>query len=85
MLFGYIKDFSIRYNYIDLKTNKVFKSFDSDLKRVQWLRNLSLESLLIVSKEMKLEEIKVPWYENNFELVKLVFPFIIVLYFFIGY
>lgn len=80
MLFGYIKDFSIRYNYIDLKTNKVFKSFDSDSKRVQWLRNLSLESLLIVSKEMKLEEIKIPWYENNFELVKLVFPFVIVLF-----
>lgn len=80
MLFGYIKDYTVKYVYRDEKTNQIVKSFDSYEQKLKWLSSFTSDQLAEMLWGLRQEEIKVPWYENNFELVKLVFPFVIVLF-----
>ena len=80
MLFGYIKDYTVKYVYRDEKTNKIVKSFNSYEQKLKWLSFFTNDQLIDMLWGLRQEEIKVPWYENNFELVKLVFPFVIFFY-----
>lgn len=84
MLFGYIKDYTVKYVYRDDKTNQIVKSFNSYEQKFKWLSSYTSDQLFDMLLGLHQEEIKVFWYENNFELLKFIFPFLI-LFHFIGF
>lgn len=81
MLFGFIND-SVKYVYIDKKTKKVILSFKTLQQRNIYFESFSKETLDLISNELEFKELKIHWYENNFELAKLVLPFVIIFYIF---
>ena len=58
---------------VDVRTNKVFRSFRSESDYLKWSKNISRDLLADFTVKIR----SVPWYEDNWELAKLALPVVI--------